>query len=233
MAGAIVQSAYAVDDGGGGSTTIAATLNGVTAGNHLIAHVGWSSSTATCSVSDGTAYSTGDSDRDDTNQDGQVFYLENAGAGSHTITATLSTSQSFRRIRVCEVSGLATSSSKDQATGQAQSATTSPSSSASAATTNANDFVMGFTQNGGDADPGSTTLSAGATYTLSGSNNILGLESKSVAATGAQTATFGSTNSKTFTTHVIAFKEAGGGGTNPKGPLGMMIFGPLQRVVGP
>jgi hypothetical protein len=26
---------------------------------------------------------------------------------------------------------------------------------------------------------------------------------------------------------------AGGGGANPKGPLGMMIFGPLQRVVGP
>lgn len=216
MAGSIVQAGYNVDDSGAGSTTIAVTLTGVSAGNHLIVHVGWSSSAATCSVSDGTAYTAATSDLDDTNEDDQIFYLENVGAGSHTITATFSGSESFRRIRAYEVSGLQTSSSKDQSAGQKQASpgtgTDAVSSGASSATTNANDFVMGFSQDTADSDPGAGTISAGTGYTLFGVNRILAVESKSVAATGAQTATFTISANKTQITSVIAWKESGGGG---------------------
>src|ERR1043165_5812386 len=119
MAGAIVQTGYNVDDSGGNATTIAVTLTGVTAGNTLMAHTGWTDAgTITCTVSDGTSYTTGDTKRNNAtdSQSGQTYYLENAGSGSHTITATFSTTTSFRRIRVAELSGLQTSSSKDQAT---------------------------------------------------------------------------------------------------------------------
>ena len=216
MAGAIVQSAYAVNDAGGSATTIAATLNSVVAGNTLVAHCGFSAGAGTISVSDGTAYSTGDSKRNDTNQDGQVFYLENVGSGTHVITATNTVSQPFRRIRVYEISGLATSSSLDKNVGQGQTApgtgANGISSSATAATANATDFILGLTQNGSMNDPGTGTTSAGTGYTINGSNRIMAAESKSVAATGAQTATFTQSSAATATTHVLAFKESGGGG---------------------
>lgn len=217
MAGAIVQTGYAANTSG---ATISVTLTGVTAGNTLVAHVGWgdSSGSNTCSVSDGTSYSVGDTKRRNTadTQSGEVFYLENAGAGSHTIQATISPGEGFLLLRVAELSGLATSSSLDKAVGQPQNApgTTSNavSSSASAATTNANDFVLGFSENTSQLDPGTGTLTAGTGYTISGTNVMMGLESKSVAATGAQTATFTQSVNNNRVTHVVAFKESGGGG---------------------
>lgn len=219
MAGAIVQSVFAVDDSGANATTLAAVLNSVVAGNHLVSHCGWTDSGAiTCSVSDGTAFSTGDSKRNDATevQSGQVFYRENVGSGTHTSTATFSTTTSFRRHRSFEVSGLATSSSLDKNVGQVQvtpgTGANAISSTATAATTNATDYVMGFTQDSGNASPGSGTLSAGTGYTISGTNVTMGCEAKSVAATGAQTATFTQSVGAPRITHVVAFKESGGGG---------------------
>jgi hypothetical protein len=216
VAGAIVQSVFAVDDSGANATTLAAVLNGVVAGNHLVSHCGWTdTSTITCSVSDGSAFSTGDSKRFDATegQSGQVFYRENVGAGTHTSTATFSTTTSFRRHRSFEVSGLATSASLDKNVGQVQTApgtgANAITSSASAATANATDFVMGFTQDSGNASPGSGTLSAGTGFTISGTNVTMGAESKSVAATGAQTATFTQSVAAPRITHVVAFIEAG------------------------
>lgn len=215
MTGAVVQTGYAVDDSGATSTTIAVTLTGVVAGNTLYAHVGGTDTGAvTASVSDGSAFSAGDTKRRSTgdNQSGWTFYRENVGAGSHTITATFSGAIDFRRLRVGELSGLATSSSKDQAVGQVQASpgtgANGISSSATAATTNANDFVIGSTQDADSANPGSGTLTAGTGYTISGTNVIMGIESKSVAATGAQTATFTQSVAGSRITHVIAFKEA-------------------------
>jgi hypothetical protein len=216
MAGAIVQTGYAVDDSGATSTTIAVTLTGVLAGSTLYAHVGGTDTgTQTCTVSDGSAFSAGDTKRRSTgdSQSGWTFYRENVSAGSHTITATFGSSIDFRRLRVAELSGLATSSSKDQAVGQAQATpgtgANGVSSGATSATTNANDFIIGSTQDADSADPSSGTLSAGTGYTISGTNVVMGIESKSVSATGAQTATFTQSVAGSRITHVIAFKTAG------------------------
>jgi len=222
MTGAIVQRVAGTDNSSG--TTISATITGVTAGNHLVVHVGWGDpvppGTITCSVSDGTSYTAADSKRTDTNnsQSGQVFYLENAGSGSHTVTATFSSSSLFRAIRIYEVSGLLTSGSLDANFGQFQSSpgtgTGGVSSGATSATTNANDFVMGFTQNTGEGTPGTSTLTAGTGYTLGpSSDSYLGYEYKSVSATGAQTATFTQSVNVSRVSHVVAFKEAAGAPT--------------------
>lgn len=219
MAGAIVQTGYNVDDSGASATTISVTLTGVTAGSTLVAHVGCSEVGESISVSDGSAFTAGGSKILDSgnNQSGQVFYRENVGAGSHTIVATFSITTSSRRLRVAEISGLATSSSLDQSTGQAQAspgtASNGVSSGNTAATTNANDFIVGFSQNTGQADPGTGTLTAGTGFTISGSNLIMAIEGKSVAATGAQAATFTQSVNNARITHVIAFKEAAGGPT--------------------
>lgn len=214
MAGAVVQTAFGVDDSGTNATTIGATLNGVVAGNTLVAHIGWSDTGAiTATATDGTAYSIGDAKRNDATdgQSGTVLYLENAGSGSHTVTATFSTTTSFRRVRFAEISGTQTSSSRDQSIGQAQATpgtgANAITSTASSATTNATDFVMGFTQDASNASPGSGTVTAGTGYTQSGTNVTMPLESKSVVATGAQTATFTQSVAAGRITHVLAFKE--------------------------
>jgi len=223
MAGAVVQTGYNVDDSGGTSTTIAVTLTGVTAGNNLVVHGGWAGTGNTATVSDGSAFSTADAQRNDTtnNQASQVYVRENVGSGSHVITLTVSSAAAFRRIRAYEVSGCATASSVDKSTGQNQlspgTGANGVSSGASAATTQANDFVMGFSQNITENDPGTGTVTAGTGFSLTGTNLIMCVESKSVAATGAQTATFTQSVNNARTTHVVAFKEAaGGGGTTVK-----------------
>lgn len=216
MAGAIVQDSLTLDDSGVGGTTIATTLNGVTAGNTLVAHCGGdNASVYTMSVSDGTSYSVGDAKRNSGSdqRSGQVFYKENSGSGSFTATCTFSIGGTInRRIRLYEVSGLQTSGSLDQSTGQYQASpgtgANGVSSGASAATTNANDFVMGFSQNITEASPGTGTMTAGTGYAIRGAGVIMSAESKSVSATSAQTATFTQSVNNERVTHVVAFKEA-------------------------
>ena len=216
MSGAIVQSAYAVDDSGATSTTISVTTgSGVTAGNTLVGFVGFGDgSGTTATASDGTAYTAdaGGKIRNTTDlQSGQVFYLPNAGSGSHTLVVTFAVAVAFRRLRLIEVSGVQLASIEDKAIGAFQNGvgtgTDSISSTATGATTNANDFVLGFTQDTTSTDPGSGTMAAGTGYTRNGSNQILAVESKSVTATGTQTATFTDTKNSGRTTHVLALKE--------------------------
>jgi len=216
--GTVLQSVYeGSGDNATSTTTIATTITGVAAGSAIIAFVGdGGGSTVTVTVSDGTSYTqSADGRCRDTgnSQNSNAFYLLNAGSGSHTVTATFSTAVPFRRLLLVEVAGLATTSAEDRAANQYQAApgnaTDGISSSATAATTNANDFVIGLTQNTGSSGAESTTLNAGTGYALIGSRQMLTSEYKNVSATGAQTATFtDGTNSFPRTTHVIAFKVA-------------------------
>lgn len=237
---AILQTAYTADDVGS-STTIATTITGVTAGSALVVLVGYGSAVATISgVSDGTAYTAAADGAciDSVNtQSSRVYYLLNAGSGSHTVTATFSTSVTGRRIRVVEVSGIATTAAEDKSANQQQNAvgttTDSISSSATAATSNANDFVLGLTQDTSNGDPGTGTLSAGTGYTLSGANQIIGVEGKLVSSTGAQTATFTDTKNANRTTHVLALKTtiSGGGAYTLTASGGAYSLGGAQAIL--
>lgn len=219
MAGAVVQLPTLIVDEGAASTTIQQTITGVTAGNTIVAFVGWDDATSaiTCSVSDGTSYAVGAAKITDGNlQAGQVFYLENAGAGSHTVVATVSQSTDFRRLRLFEISGVLTSGALATGTGQSQSGPGTGSnavSSGASSSTGATCFVMGFSQDTSQASPGTGTVTAGTNYTIIGSSIIMAAESRASVASGAQTATFTQSVNNDRITHVVAFKESSSGGT--------------------
>lgn len=215
----IVQTAYNAEDSGSASTTIAVTLTGVTAGNCIIVYVGWGSSaseTATVAFTGGGGLTYTEIRDATNNQSGMLAHKENCPSGSNTVTATFSGAVPYRRIRIAEVSGIASSSAFDTYIGQAQSGvgtgTDSISSGTSAATSNANDYIFGFCQDIGNSDPGSGTMAAGTGYTLEGSNQILPLEWKSVSATGTQTATFTDSKNSDRITFVMALKKAAASG---------------------
>jgi hypothetical protein len=207
MAIAWVQTrALASSDGGATSIALAAAFT-PTAGNTLILGVDWTGAT-TASVSDGvntwqstTATSNGD---DHT----QIWYAENVAASSVNPTVTFSGSSTFRRLKVSEYSGLATSSSLDKqaqgtGTGTAPTATT-------ATTTQADELVVVSAQFTND-----TTITAGSGFTKripsAGTSDAL-WEDKIVAATGTQTGSCTLAVSSGWGLSVATFKAAAAGG---------------------
>lgn len=144
----------------------------------------------------------------------QTFYQPNVSSGSHTIAVTMSVAASFPRMRFAEESGLATTTPLDQATGQGQ---TSPGTGASgvtsgntAATTNANDFCVGWSLNATETDPGTGTMTATNGYSNTGTNLIITLGSKNVAATGVQAFTETQSVNNARATFVNVFKQSAG-----------------------
>ena len=76
-------------------TTLSYTLNPVAAGALIVVGVTWGSASSTCTVSDGTSYTPLFSKVTSGVLGIQAFYLVNASAGSHTITMTTSSSNSY------------------------------------------------------------------------------------------------------------------------------------------
>ena len=211
MAGTLIQSTAVTVTSG---TSGAITITGVTSGSTLVLHTGWdvTSSAAITGVSDGNAYTDGDTTRTDAGntEASAVYFLQNAGSGSHTITVSLSASAPVIYLRVHEIGGVVTSGGVNRSTGQVQTspgtATDGISSSATAATTAANCFVLGVSQNNSEGPPGTGSFSAGTGYTLSGTEAHMAAEWKNVTSTGAQTATFTQSVNNSRTTQVLAFE---------------------------
>ena len=216
MAGKLVQYTNILSLGD--STSGAISLTGVTAGSTLIVHIqfGASGGAAISSVSDGTAYTiAGSSLADSTNgnQTSAVYYLQNASAGSHTVTTTFSTTALGIDLRIFEIGGVVTTGGVHRVTQQLQNSssglpgtgTNGISSGATSATTVANCFVFGCSINNSEAPPGTGSTSAGTGFTLIGlgANEA---EYKNVTATGTQTATFTQTVNNSRSTHVLAFE---------------------------
>jgi hypothetical protein len=97
-------------------------------------------------------------------------------------------------------------------------------------TTVAGDLVLKFDQKFGATPPANT---AGWTSGLTGDNNNEAFRFASISAAGTTQACPCEGEDYSSIVAISIPAAAGGGGTNPKGPLGMMIFGPTQRVVGP
>lgn len=212
MSGAIVQSVASAYDAGATSVT----LNGVVAGNAIIVYVGWFGAGPTITgVNDGAAYSS-DTLRQQTTdgQDGQVWYLLNAGAGTHTATVTWSSGPSFTRIRAVEVSGLLTSGAFDKSSFGDQNApgtgANAITTSATATTTQDNEFILAFNQDTSESAPGTGTVTAGTGFTINGTDRMVAVESKSVTTVGAQTATFTQSTNQDALSTIVTFKEIAG-----------------------
>ena len=145
-----------------------------------------------------------------------MWYAANiTGGASHTVTATWDEAATGRVTVIAEEhdGGFTT---LDKSTSAAGSSTT-PSSGATAATTVASETVVGGVSYGGTA----TTVSLGATYSNLGTVSVAdagsGQESKTVSATGAQTATFGLAASRAWVCGVLTFSGAASGTTASAG----------------
>lgn len=228
MAGSIVQVVTNLGTGGAGSISASITIG---SGRHIVAvSGGLLGTTATISMSDdGSGTWNNGTTTTPANAIRKTAYSENRSAGTYSVTATFGSANWVdRSLVLLEVSGLATSSSLDQTTGQHQGSATGTDSVTSgnpSSTTNANDFVIGATWNYNDSKNASAgtgfSAASGSPYAMDG--NDVSVDSKSVSSTGVYPATFTpSAGGSAWDTHVLIFKEAAAGGSSPKN---VMFFG--------
>ena len=225
MAGAQVQIAGSVaQDDATTYASVAATFgSNTTSGNLIEVWVGYGGSTDTSTVSDtdSNTYNNIGQHYDSTNgQSFDVYCAENiTGGTTPTVTVTFNTSQPYNRILIREISGLATTSAYDVSAVQSANGTTATDNitSTAATTTNANSYLSGGYQNIAEASPGTGSLSAGTNYTKDGNygSDIIAVEHRNVTSTGSYAATFTKTVAHRYTAWIVAYKEAGGGGSSP------------------
>jgi hypothetical protein len=151
------------DNAGSGVTTIACTYATVPAGATIA--IGVSGSAAATGVSDsvnGAATQVGSNlTYNGGSSVGNIWYVKNATAGSHVLTATFGATANFTRFKIMVFSGAnATTPLDTSAVGS--SATGATAATASFTTANANEMVAGFVW--GQAGPLPTSVPA--PYTL-------------------------------------------------------------------
>jgi hypothetical protein len=201
------------------STSCTATFSGATtAGNTIIAVVSeffsFTNFSFTNTISDGTnspylvAYT---HDNGANGPSIKVSYFENA-ASVTVITSTSSTGSQFEFI-VMEVSGLATSSSLDQAGGYHQDVSTTAYTSGSITTTQASEFVLGAHLLNNSGTISATPSGSFSTVTTNTSNNPTAQTQYFVtSSTGSYTSAGSWTVSGTTDSAIVSFKASGGGG---------------------
>lgn len=146
-----------------------------------------------------------------------LYYAKNiAGGASHTITVNTAGFGTNYGIVAQEFSGLDTTAPFD-VTAAATGTSAAPASGSTAATTSANEQVVGAVAFAGSAAP-----SLGTGYSNLGSavqtNADTGMESKTVTATGAQSAAFTLTGSTTWSCACVTFKQSSSGSGIPPTP---------------
>ncbi len=228
MVAAFVQSTSASESGN--ATPLATTGITTTSGNLLVAGITFDS--GTLNTITGVTDSKGNTwvkavELDATDLVG-IWYAANiVGGSAHTINIAYNDSVGDAiSCVVQEFSGIATSSPLDK-TAIADGTSTAPNSGASAATTQADELVVGVAGWFG----ATTTASLGSGYSnlaqVAKANASTAMESKVVAATGAQTAAFTLAASRDWACAVATFKAAsggGGGGGNPAQARGFLAF---------
>lgn len=200
---------------GAGATTVAITLtSNITSGNTLILSSS-DNNGAVNSISGvadglGNSWSRATSDTEAAFVDGEIWYAPITHAGSCTVTITYTGSYSAAAV-VVEASGLLTASPLDQTQKNHAITGTAMTSNATSSTTQANELVVGGGMSNGT---GSTRLTAGSGYgdlvqvNDATSNQIAGIEDKTVSVTGAQTATMTLSASGHWVMLCATFKKA-------------------------
>jgi hypothetical protein len=180
-----------------------------TAGNLIVVAVSWdSNSTVSCADTQGNVYSIAVSNFDSTNRQSlAVCYAANVKAGPNTVTATFSSSSSWRRMLIHEYSGVALVNPVDVVAKNVANGTTSPNAiTSTAAVTAANgDLIFGAVMD----DAGTTTVTAGTGFAqrLSVNNKDLVSEDLIQATAGsiAATHTFGAAHR--YLALMVAFRR--------------------------
>jgi hypothetical protein len=211
MAIALGQSPNAVSSATAGTTIASAYGSAVAAGTFLFGMVQWASpaDTETCTVSDsvnGSWTAIGSPQHDTTNHiSTQNFYFLSSGAGTPTVTGTISTSVSFRIIKVVSLTGVASiEGTPTYSTGAATSAT-APAVTPAVST----DAILAT------CAPADSVTAASAPMTMfSGTLSGLGIANDLNAGTSAVTPTFTKNGTgKYFASAVVLVASGGGGGS--------------------
>lgn len=148
MAYAFVQKGTAVQNTAlDGSHAVTVTITGVTAGNLLVLAWIWATDALTItSVTDGTAWTV--ANPANTSAGGSygqaVYFLPNAGSGTHNVVITMSGAGTLRCGQIFEYSGLKTSSVLDKHAESGSAGNTTSNSATTAATTGAPEMVFAF-----------------------------------------------------------------------------------------
>lgn len=223
---------------GSGVSTVSITLNSVGSGNLLWAMTTGDTANRLWTISDdqSNTWNQIHTINDLSMRELQASYAGNVAAGNTQITATINVSSGDVVLVVGEVSGIDTTTPLD--TSDEFSRTSNDSTHHCAATTEIDTAADVYVLAGGmhNADPG--TLTKGASYT-----EILNVGSTawsylfqyriSASALTNERGSWTSTDDRHCQGIIASFvAAAGGGGTNPKGPLaGIAINGPIRRVV--
>lgn len=221
---------------GSGTTTAVATLNSVVAGNAIVAFLFDGSNlsgptTHTVADGQGSYTSQGSSALDTSNAVWvQPFVLENANAGTHTITGTINTGDACY-LRVVEV-GASGAGSFSGANSQFQSApgTVADVVSSGSVTITAAATLMAMSTDTASVVPSNEpTAGTGFTSRDNNANGTIGawrLESKALAANaaGTFTAVTGTDNYVTAAVAILNGAGGGGGGPAPLPQVGRSIY---------
>jgi len=155
---AFVQGNSNGDSSSGTVSTCAFTSN-VTAGNLLVATIGYASTSATATASDtqGNTYSTAVGPTDNTGITYRLytFYAVAKSSGVNTVSITISAGSTFRRMLIHEYSGVNTLEATNSASGNL----TVPPDSGPVTTAHANALIFGW----GITNNGTTTAGTGFT----------------------------------------------------------------------
>jgi hypothetical protein len=139
------------------------------------------------------------------------YYAKNITGGACTVTVTFSTTGWPYNAQVREYEGLDTTSPLDV---QAQATGSSTAPSATTATTgNANDLVVGIFANTSSNTYTQSTGYDNFTMVNTASTQVLGIQDKTVNATGTQTAAITQSSTSTWGAIAVAFKQGAGGTT--------------------
>jgi len=218
MAGTWVQDDTNIQDSGPHASVAKAFGSSVTANNHIVVTVCWGTQDLTAGSGLVITDNQGNTYAEVLhNWDGQgmaTWWAKATTGGSITVTATFTPACSWNRFGIMEVSGLHASSPIGQTASNIQTSNsgTDGITSGSVTTGTANEFIYGVTQN---IEDGGAALSAGTNYTLRETITgiVFGMETRVLASAGSVAATFtwASGSHKTIT-HIVTFKEDGGGG---------------------
>lgn len=231
---AIVQSGF---NSLAGNATTTVTLTGVTSGNSIItgSMIYGTPTAATASVSDGTSFTqavrASEVPVSTEATAAALHYRHNVSSGTHAVVLTTNATAGnrFGWFYVAEVSGLVNAVPNQTASNNAESS--SPTSGTTSATTVANECVLAI------MSIGQTTSDAGIDAATSGYTNLFirqdviaesagSVDVKSVSATGAQSAAWGTLNgSMGWAGAIAAFEETSASpavlsSATPSGTLG-------------
>lgn len=205
MAIALDQSPTGTDSAVAGTTIAKAWSSGVPATASLFCIVQWQSSTATCSAADsvnGAWTAMGSPQRDVANSlSAQLFYFLSSGAGTPTVTATISGSVNYRAIVPVSFTGVA--AIEGTPSYNFGNATSAPAPTVTPAV--GNDMVLAACL------PNDTVVSVASPFTmLSVGTTGLGFAYDLLAGTGALTPTFSKNGTANFIGATMVLTATGG-----------------------